>query len=216
MEGIGREVRSALETNGAEQARLQAELDLDAQSSRHAGRLREEVERQAAAVRRWAALSDAIGSNDGKAFRVVAQRHTLLVLLEEANRELERITPRYRLRPVSGTMHFGVVDADSFGELRPVHTLSGGETFVVSLALALGLSRMAGGDLRVESLFVDEGFGSLDPVSMRAVMSALSHLHSQGRQVGVVTHVEEMKEQIPTRIEVVRTGPGSSEVRVRG
>lgn len=213
---IGDQVRQALEAAGAEQARLQAELDLDAQASRQAGRLREQMERQSAVVRRWGILSDAIGSGSGNAFRVVAQRHTLQVLLEEANRELERITPRYRLRPIAGTMHFGVLDADSFGELRPVHTLSGGETFVVSLALALGLSRMSGGDLRVESLFVDEGFGSLDPVSMRAVMSALSHLHSQGRQVGVVTHVEEMKEQIPIRIEVVRTGPGSSEVRVRG
>ena len=216
LERAAPEVRSRLEADRTELARLEAELALDREAVRQAGEWRAELERQSGRVRLWATLSDAIGSADGKAFRVVAQRHTLEILLEEANRELERITPRYRLRPLPGTMHFGVVDSDAFGELRPVHTLSGGETFVVSLALALGLSRMAGGDVRVESLFVDEGFGALDPASLRSVMSALSHLHAQGRQVGVVTHVEEMKDQIPVRIEVERVGPGRSAVTVRG
>jgi exonuclease SbcC len=87
---------------------------------------------------------------------------------------------------------------------------------MVSLALALGLSHLAGGDLRIESLFIDEGFGTLDPTTLRSVMGALSSLHAQGRKVGVVTHVEEMKEQIDVRIEVVRVGPGRSQVRIVG
>ena len=210
------ESASALAAARKESADLRAALDLDREEADRARGLREELERGGAELRRWAALSDAIGSADGKLFRVVAQRRTLEVLLEEANLELGRITTRYGLRAIPGTLHFGVVDADSFGELRPVHTLSGGESFLVSLALALGLSRLAGGEVRVESLFVDEGFGTLDPASLRSVMSALSGLHAQGRQVGVVTHVEEMKGQIPVQVEVVRTGPGRSSVVVRG
>ena len=220
---LGTALREAL--RGAEQdlsqareekARLEAELDLDGKAAEEAALLRSRIVERSAVVERWAALWAAVGSSDGKKFKVVAQRFTLEALLEEANEELSRITPRYRLRLLDESMHFGVVDADSFGEMRPVHTLSGGESFIVSLALALGLSRLAGGALRVESLFIDEGFGTLDSSTLRSVMGALSSLHAQGRKVGVVTHVEEMKEQIPARVEVVRTSPGRSEVRIRG
>jgi len=205
-------------TDGAETAamRLRAELELDTENRRDAEGLAERIRLQSEVVGRWSALSDSVGSADGKAFRVVAQRFTLEVLLEEANRELSRIAPRYDLRIIPDSMHFGVADRDAFGEIRPVHTLSGGESFMVSLALALGLSHLAGGDLRIESLFIDEGFGTLDPTTLRSVMGALSSLHAQGRKVGVVTHVEEMKEQIDVRIEVVRVGPGRSQVRIVG
>ena len=111
-------------------------------------------------------------------------------------------------------MQFCIVDSEAFGEKRPVHTLSGGETFMVSLALALGLARMASGNLQVESLFIDEGFGTLDPDTLRGVLAALANLQSQGRKVGLITHVEEMKHQIPVRIDVVPTGQGGSSVRI--
>ena len=178
--------------------------------------LQSEIDKQSAIAAKWGNLSAAIGSANGNAFKIIAQQFTLEALLVEANRELSIITPRYSLRMLGESMHFGVVDHDSFGELRPVHTLSGGETFIVSLALALGLSRMAGGELTVESLFIDEGFGTLDADTLRCVMVALSSLHAQGRKVGLITHVEEMKEQIPVRIEVVKMGQGTSRVEVRG
>lgn len=197
-------------------ALLAAELEMDDRNRRSAEDILERIGRQSEAVGRWSALSASVGSADGNKFKVISQRFTLEILLEEANRELSRIAPRYSLRIIEDSMHFGVVDRDAFGEIRPVHTLSGGESFMVSLALALGLSHLAGGDLRIESLFIDEGFGTLDPSTLRSVMGALSSLHAQGRKVGVITHVEEMKGQIDVRIEVVRTGPGRSEVRVVG
>jgi DNA repair protein SbcC/Rad50 len=162
--------------------------------------------------RNWGALNDAIGSRDGKAFRTIAQQFTLDALLKEANRELQGITRRYSLKSLSDSMNFGVLDHDAFDELRPVQTLSGGESFLVSLSLALGLSRLAGGALSVESLFIDEGFGTLDPDTLRSVMNALSQLHAQGRKVGLITHVEEMKELIPVRLEVIPTGQGASRI----
>ena len=113
-------------------------------------------------------------------------------------------------------MHFGVLDQEQFGELRPVHTLSGGESFIVSLALALGLSEMASSEIHIESLFIDEGFGTLDSTTLQSVMTALAGLHSQGRQVGLITHVEEMKQQIPVRIEITHESQGASRVCVIG
>lgn len=199
-----------------DQVRIRTELSIDDRAREQVGDLAARLEAQAAIATRWGNLSAAIGSADGKTFRTIAQQYTLEGLLAEANRELSIITPRYSLRMLGESMHFGVVDHDSFGELRPVHTLSGGESFIVSLSLALGLSRMAGGDLAVESLFIDEGFGTLDSDTLRCVMAALSSLHSQGRKVGLITHVEEMKEQIPVRIEVAKLGQGASRIEVRG
>jgi exonuclease SbcC len=199
-----------------EQVRIETELGIDRRNRETVADLRSEMDMRSVVAAKWGNLSAAIGSADGKAFKIIAQQFTLEALLIEANRELSIITPRYTLRMLGESMHFGVVDHDSFGEVRPVHTLSGGETFIVSLALALGLSRMAGGELSVESLFIDEGFGTLDADTLRCVMVALSSLQSQGRKVGLITHVEEMKEQIPVRIEVIKMGQGTSRVEVRG
>jgi DNA repair protein SbcC/Rad50 len=206
----------ALRAGQNEQVRIGTELDIDRRNRASVADLQAEIDRQSGVAAKWGNLSAAIGSAEGNKFKIIAQQFTLESLLVESNRELSVIAPRYSLRMLGESMHFGVVDHDSFGELRPVHTLSGGETFLVSLALALGLSRMAGGELAVESLFIDEGFGTLDADTLRCVMVALSSLHAQGRKVGLITHVEEMKEQIPVRIEVVKMGQGTSRVEVRG
>jgi DNA repair protein SbcC/Rad50 len=223
VEALGRLARmgfdlasEALRQRQNEQVRIHTELGIDRRNRESVAELQSEIDTQSIVAAKWGNLSAAIGSADGKAFKIIAQQFTLEALLVEANRELSIITPRYSLRMIQESMHFGVVDHDSFGELRPVHTLSGGETFIVSLALALGLSRMAGGELTVESLFIDEGFGTLDADTLRCVMVALSSLHAQGRKVGLITHVDEMKEQIPVRIEVVKMGQGTSRVEVRG
>ena len=199
-----------------ERVKIATELEIDRGNRESVADLQSELRKRSEVAIKWANLSAAIGSADGKAFKIIAQQFTLEALLLEANRELSIITSRYSLRMLGESMHFGVVDHESFDELRPVHTLSGGETFIVSLALALGLSRMAGGELSVESLFIDEGFGTLDSDALRCVMTALSQLHAQGRKVGLITHVEEMKEQIPVRIEVSRLGQGASRVEVVG
>jgi exonuclease SbcC len=100
-----------------------------------------------------------------------------------------------------------VIDQQLGDELRSVHSLSGGETFLVSLALALGLASLTSSRLRIESLFIDEGFGSLDEDTLEMAMNALNHLQSQGRKVGVITHVERMQDAITTQLHV-RRGPG--------
>ncbi len=215
-----RELARSLDDRRAEVGRLLAELSLELARDREnrgkGERLAREKRELEADELQWSLLNDHVGSSDGLRFKKIAQQFTLEVLLDEANAQLHTIAPRYTLQMLGSSLHFGVVDHESYDELRPVHTLSGGEGFLVSLGLALGLSRMAGGDLSVESLFIDEGFGTLDGETLQGVMAALSQLHAQGRKVGLITHVEEMKEQIPVRIEVVRMGQGTSRVEVRG
>lgn len=141
----------------------------------------------------------------------MAQRYTLDLLLQHANVQLRELARRYRLERLGDSLNLGVIDQDPRDELRSVHSLSGGETFLVSLALALalGLASLTSSRLRIESLFIDEGFGSLDEDTLETAMNALNHLQSQGRKVGIITHVERMQDAITTQIHV-RRGPGGS------
>ncbi|MDR3299728.1 MAG: AAA family ATPase [Candidatus Accumulibacter sp.] len=164
----------------------------------------------------WAELSDFIGSAEGKKFRDLAQQYTLDILLRQANAQLAALSNRYRLERHAGSLGLEVLDHDMGGERRAVHTLSGGETFLVSLALALGLASLASNRLRVESLFIDEGFGSLDAETLNTVLDALMRLQSQGRKVGVISHVAEMSEKIPVQIQVVKTRSGASKIKIAG
>jgi exonuclease SbcC len=108
-----------------------------------------------------------------------------------------------------------VIDHDMAGEIRGVHNLSGGERFLISLALALGLAEMSTGrGLKIESLFIDEGFGALDGASLGQALSVLEHLHATGRRVGVISHVEEIKERIPVKIAVTPVARGRSELTI--
>ena len=157
----------------------------------------------------WRKLSDLIGSADGKKFTLMAQRYTLDLLLLHANVQLRELARRYRLERLGDSLNLGVIDQDLGDELRSVHSLSGGETFLVSLALALGLASLTSSRLRIESLFIDEGFGSLDEDTLETAMNALNHLQSQGRKVGIITHVERMQDAITTQIHV-RRGPGGT------
>ncbi|WP_395396151.1 SbcC/MukB-like Walker B domain-containing protein (plasmid) [Novosphingobium sp. BL-8A] len=108
-----------------------------------------------------------------------------------------------------------VVDNDMGGQVRGLHNLSGGERFLVSLVLALGLAEMSGGrGVKIESLFIDEGFGALDPASLGQPLALLERLHASGRRVGVISHVEELKERVPVKIEVTPTGRGTSTIGI--
>ena len=164
---------------------------------------------------RWARLSDLIGSGTGDKFRKIAQAYNLDLLVHHANAQLRQLVRRYRLKRGGSMLGLLVMDTEMGDELRSVHSLSGGETFLVSLALALGLASMASSTLKIESLFIDEGFGSLDPESLQLAMDALDGLQAQGRKVGVISHVQEMHERIPVQIQVQRQGNGLSTVQVK-
>lgn len=164
----------------------------------------------------WAKLNDIIGSADGKKFRLIAQEYTLDVLLSYANVHLGMLNNRYLLQRIPNTLGLQVIDQDMGDEVRTVYSLSGGESFLASLALALGLASLSSSRMQVESLFIDEGFGSLDPNTLNIAMDALERLHNQGRKVGVISHVQEMTERIPVQIKVSKQQSGKSKVEVIG
>ncbi len=203
----------------ASAAALRVQLAQDDERRTRAQSMMAEIEAQQLKERRWHRMADLIGSQDGKKFRNYAQQFTLDVLLGYANRHLEQLARRYRLERVPGasgpSLALLVRDQDMGGEIRSVNSLSGGETFLVSLALALGLASLSSNRVRVESLFIDEGFGSLDSETLRVAMDALDALQSMGRKVGVISHVQEMTERIATRIVVEPAGAGASAVAVR-
>lgn len=182
----------------------------------HNNWLLQERERKAKTSDQWKKISDLIGSADGNKFRLLAQEYTLDILLGYANIHLQQLNRRYRLERIPDSLALQVIDEDMGGEIRPVYSLSGGECFLASLALALGLASLSSNRLQVESLFIDEGFGSLDPETLRIAMDALERLQSQGRKVGVISHVQEMTERIPTQIAVKKLTGERSKVEVLG
>ncbi|WP_203563855.1 SbcC/MukB-like Walker B domain-containing protein [Deefgea sp. CFH1-16] len=149
-----------------------------------------------------------------KKFRNYAQQYTLDVLLGYSNRHLQQLSRRYRLQRINETLALMVIDQDMGDEARSVHSLSGGESFLVSLALALGLASLSSQRVRVESLFIDEGFGSLDADTLSIAMDALDGLQALGRKVGVISHVQEMTERIASKISVQKTAGGRSVISV--
>jgi len=176
---------------------------------------KELTEKQAVAVR-WAKLNKLIGSADGAKFKVIAQSYTLNLLLLHANKHLAYLSKRYKLQQVPDTLALQVIDCDMCDEIRTVYSLSGGESFLISLALALGLSSLSSNNLKVESLFIDEGFGSLDADSLRTAMEALEQLQMQGRKIGVISHVQEMSERISVQVQVHKKINGKSVLTVVG
>lgn len=209
-----REVGEALQELDQALGKLQEKLDEDARARKRGVELLGELERQQERCSLWGKMKELIGSADGRKFRAFAQSLTLDCLLEQANHQLRDLAPRYRLQRVPGVaMELQVLDGDMGDEVRSVHSLSGGEGFLVSLALALGLSSLSSSRTRVESLFVDEGFGSLDATSLDRALDALQALQATGRQVGVISHVAGLAERIGFQVEVVRQGTGRSSVR---
>ena len=197
---------------------LQLALAQDDAKRRQSQSMLAEIEKQEAIEQRWSRMSDLIGSADGKKFRNYAQQFTLDVLLGYANAHLNHLARRYQLErinnPANPSLALLVRDQDMGGEMRSVHSLSGGESFLVSLALALGLASLSSNRVRVESLFIDEGFGSLDAETLRVAMDALDGLQAMGRKVGVISHVQEMTERIATKIMVQPSAGGRSSVTV--
>lgn len=165
----------------------------------------------------WKEISDAIGG-EGKTLRKMVQCYTLGFLVSHANRELRRFNKRYELQQVKNSLGLRIIDHDRAGEVRETTSLSGGETFIVSLGLALGLSSLSSRNVRFDNFFIDEGFGTLDPDTLAIVIDALSTLQSaQGKKVGVISHTETMSERISTQIRVIKEGAsGRSRIKVTG
>jgi exonuclease SbcC len=201
----------------AESARVRLQAD-DAQRARRAG-MEAELEQARAALKRAAALRDVVGSADGDAFRRFAQTLTLDQLLSLANRRLERFAPRYRLmRALSEdarpSLDLTVVDLDLAGERRPIATLSGGETFLVSLALALALADLRRGNRPLGTLFLDEGFGTLDAEALDGAIATLEEIQAaQGTQILIISHVGGLQDRLAC-IAVRKLGGGRSELSV--
>ncbi|MCP3058660.1 AAA family ATPase [Myxococcus sp. K38C18041901] len=211
------QLRDDVEVRRRAEAMLRARLESD-----DAARARHGSEAQALAELRragevWKVLGDLIGSHDGKRFKVFAQSLTLDALLLHANAHLQELARRYRLMRVPGhDLDLQVVDGDMGDEVRGVASLSGGESFLVSLALALGLASLSSETTQVETLFIDEGFGTLDPETLEVALATLDALQATGRQVGIISHVSGLAERIGVQVRVVKQGGGRSRLVVEG
>jgi len=193
-----------------------AKLRMNANNQNTYAKYQQQIEQIKAEEYRWGRIYDLIGHKEGTKFQKIAQEHHLDILVEYANQQLQPLAPRYQLHRIPDSLSLAIIDLDMNSEVRPVLSLSGGETFLVSLALALAIANMASGSMKLESLFIDEGFGTLDPASLHMVMNALDHLQSQGRKVVLISHVQEMHERIPVQIQVKPVGAGASTIQIIG
>lgn len=207
---------NSVETKDVQQQKegVQKELNVDDAQREKNKTLQEQITEQEVTATPWIRLNEVIGSSDGSSFRNIAQRHTLDILLRFANHQLRLLSGRYRLERIPNSLNLMVVDQEMADERRSIHSLSGGESFLVSLALALGLASLTSNRLKIESLFIDEGFGSLDPNTLDLAMNALMQLESQGRKVGIISHVTTMTDAIPVQIKVAKGSSGASTIQV--
>ena len=186
-------------------ADLKAKLIADQACLEQQGKKRQELEKADAEHRQWDQFNRLLGSRDGSKFRKIAQSYILGELLASANEHLLRFNDRYQLESSPSSLLILVRDQVQ-GSLTSVNTLSGGESFMVALALALALSGLSGKLFSMDTLFIDEGFGSLSPSYLDNVMETLNRLYEMGgRRVGIISHVEMLKERVPTQIKVFRS-----------
>ncbi len=192
---------------------LEKELEINAiNNKKHEDKIKE-LEKKKEAFKVWIKLNEMIGSASGDKFAKFAQGITLDQLIYLANKHLQILSPRYELQRSSDSsklLEIEIIDGFQGDVVRPVSTLSGGESFIVSLSLALGLSALASQKISIDSLFLDEGFGTLDRDSLELALNALNQLQSSGKMVGVISHVEALKERIPLQIRVMPKGDGTS------
>jgi exonuclease SbcC len=208
-------IEAATTARAEEQGRIAERLDADRLAGLALAGLESEIIAARQTAETWQAVNDAVGSASGDRFAQIAQAVTLAMLVERANLHLNDLKPRYQLEVAASDLALQVIDLDMAGDRRPARLLSGGERFLVSLALALALSGMGTQGALAGTLFIDEGFGSLDSDSLDLAIDALERLQAQGRMIGVISHVQAMKDRIPVQIEVRKIGGGASEVRLK-
>ena len=171
------------------------------------------IEAQRKECSRWEQLHTLIGSADGKKYRNFAQGLTFELMIGHANRQLQKLTDRYLLmRDNEQPLELNVIDNYQAGDIRSTKNLSGGESFIVSLSLALGLSHMASKNVRVDSLFLDEGFGTLDEDALETALVTLASLYQENKLIGVISHVPALKERISAQIQITPQAGGRSQV----
>ena len=165
----------------------------------------------------WQQLHTLIGSADGKKYRTFAQGLTFQVMIKHANSQLQKMSDRYLLiHDEDSPLELNVIDNYQGGDIRSTKNLSGGEGFIISLALALGLSQMASHNIRVDSLFLDEGFGTLDEESLDIALDTLTSLQQEGKLIGIISHVQALKDRILTQIKVEKISGGFSQITGQG
>lgn len=205
-----------IESNEKERSQLEYAVKLHHDCTKDMNFYRPTLEKAEKNWAAWRELCDVLGSSDGNSFREKAQRYTFEFLVNFANEQLADLTSRYRLQVGRGTLQLEVIDRYMLDQVRAVNSLSGGETFIISLALALGLSSLSSNNLEIGSLFIDEGFGNLDSQNLNMVIDALSNLpNTQHRQVGVISHTELIKARISPKISLVPEPGGRSTIEVR-
>ena len=186
------------------------DLEIDQANQQKIGNLKKEEEKKKAAYNKWDRLNQLLGDATGNKFRRIAQSYVLASLIHSANSYMRTLSDRYVLKVVPGTFVITMEDAYQGYVSRAASTLSGGESFLVSLSLALALSDI-GKQLSVDTLFIDEGFGTLSGEPLQHAINTLRGLHTRsGRHVGIISHVEELKERIPVQIRVNQEGNNSS------
>lgn len=189
---------------------IKVELEADSVKKKALGALQDKEKETAAEYSKWKNLNSLIGDKDGRVFKRIAQSYILGGLLDSANTYLQKLEPRYTLIAVPGTLHLSLEDAYQGFATRGTDSLSGGEGFLVSLALALALADV-GQALSVDTLFIDEGFGTLSGQPLVNAINTLRNLRGQnGRHVGIISHIQEVRDNIPVQIQVIQSGKSSS------
>ena len=211
------EAQNQLEQFQRELGKLSGILEESQKKEAEVKTLKKELKAQKTELDRWKAVNDLIGSSDGKKFRAFAQGLTLERLVFLANQHLQQLNGRYRIQKKPGEeLELEIIDLFQANNTRSMQSLSGGETFLVSLSLALGLSDLAGQRSDIRSLFIDEGFGTLDEATLDLAISTLENLQAKGKTIGIISHVKELKERIGTQIRIIKRSNGFSEVEVVG
>ena len=208
IENIEKQLAEIGEKKGA----INQELKTDKDNKERLGSLIKDADNKKAVYQKWSRLNELIGDSKGCNFRKIAQSYVLTSLIHSANSYMKTLTDRYTLKVTPGTFVISLEDAYQGFVSRAASTISGGESFLVSLSLALALSDI-GQQLQVDTLFIDEGFGTLSGEPLQKAVETLRSLHSTaGRHVGIISHVEELQERIPVQIQVNQEGNNSSSV----
>ena len=211
IESLTSEIQKIAEQTGGINERLKN----DESNKRLFAELQKNVESLASDSNKWEDLAKIFGDNEGKKFRKIAQSYVLGELLDKANFYLNQLSERYEMDCPPDSLTILVRDRYNGNVQRPADMLSGGESFVVSLALALGLSSLSNNTFSADVLFIDEGFGTLDASILEEVMATLNRLHEIGnRRVGIISHVETLRERIPVKISVEKVNNTTSEIKL--
>ena len=211
LESENKEMKASLETIQHKIGAITQKLEDNDKAKEHFESKKKDIEKQKRECEKWEKLHSLIGSHDGKTYRNFAQGITFEIMVSYANQQLKKMNDRYILiRDDHEQLDLNVIDQYQAGEIRSIKNLSGGESFMVSLALALGLSKMASRKVRVDSLFLDEGFGTLDDESLQIALETLAGLPQDGKIIGVISHVQALKDRISTQINIQKLTRGKS------